>query len=149
MERTNGEAEYGGIFKVLNLGSIEPWVSGKVELRFVVNMANGTTAKDIKTGKIKRKYLRDQKVYDANKFLFNWNTEVIGTWVIESWVEQDGGSQTISISQSYPAPCQGCPSTNVSYTVKSEDDDLGRTIMQFSDSKAQWYSVSYMDVKHK
>jgi hypothetical protein len=89
--------------------------------------------------------------YDANRFLFNWNTPTIGNYVIEGWIEEDGGSSTTTITQTYAAPssCSGCPATTVSYTKKNDDQDLGRSIIQYSDSKSQWYSVSYMDIKHK
>jgi hypothetical protein len=147
--RVNGESENGGIIQVTNLGNLEPWINGKLEFRYVINNASGTIIKDRAFGKVKRKYFKDNKVYDFNDFIANWNTANIGNWMIEGWIEEDGGNSTNTISQTFAAPCTGCPSTTISYTKQNKDFDMGRTMIQFSDSKSQWYNITYANVKRR
>jgi hypothetical protein len=147
--RINGEAEYGGIIQVTDLNSLESWINGKLEFRYIVNSAAGVLIKDRAFGKTKRKYFKNLRWQDYNDFIANWNTSNIGNWLIEGWIEEDGGSSTNTVTQSYPAPCTGCPTTTISYTKQSKDQDLGRSIVQFTDSKDQVYNISYSNFKHK
>lgn len=147
--RINGEAEYGGIIQVTNMNALEHWTAGKFEFRYVVNMASGPIIKDKAFGKTKRKYFRNEKWHDYNDFIANWNTPNIGDWMIEGWIEEDGGNSTTDISQTFPAPCTGCVSTTVSYTKQNKDQDMGRSLVQFSDNKGQQYGVSYANFKRK
>jgi hypothetical protein len=150
--RINGEIENFFVVKVSDLGAIEPWILGKIEFRVDVYSASGGVIKDkFKPGKIKRKYLRNNQIYDGNYFLCNWNTSTVGQFMIEGWVEEDGGTTQTTITQNFPAPpsCPTCPSVNVTTTIKGYDDDLGRTMIQFTDEKSQWYPISYMSIKHK
>ena len=148
LNRTNGQAEYGGIIKVTDIGSIEPWTSGKVELKLFVFNQSGTKINDIALGKTKRKNVKDTwKDFDI--FLHNWTLANIGNYVIESWIEEDGGNSTVTVSSSLAAPCTGCPSTNISFTKQKNDDNMGATIIQFSDAITQEYNISYAKIKHK
>ncbi|NJL13218.1 MAG: hypothetical protein HC913_09610 [Microscillaceae bacterium] len=149
MGRTNGEAERGGIIKVLNLNALEHWTSGKLEFRYRVNMASGTLIKNHPFGKTKRKHFRDQKWHDFNNFIANWNISNIGNWMIEGWIEEDGGASTQTITNTFPAPCTGCPTTTISFTKQNKDFDMGVTIIQFTDSKSQEYDMAYSKIKRK
>lgn len=145
--RFNGQTERGGIINVTNIGQIESWINGKVELKFFVFSQTGTKTNEIATGKTKRNDVKN-KWKDYNYFLFYWNTTNIGNYIIEAWIEQDGGGTT-TISQSIPAPCTGCPTTNISYTAKDDDDIMGQSIIQFSDAISTEYNISHAKIKHK
>ena len=147
--RFNGQAEYGGIIQVTNLNKLEHWIMGKLEFRYLVYNANGTIIKDKRFGKRKRNEFRNQVWKDFNDFIFYWNTGNIGNWTIEHWIEEDGGNSS-SISYSVPPP-QGQTGPTVSITIpsKSKDDDLGRTIIQFTDPISTAYGVTYANIKRK
>lgn len=145
--RFNGQTEKGGIINVTNIGQIESWINGKVELKFFVFSQSGAKTNEIATGKTKRNDVKN-KWKDFNYFLFYWNTSNIGNYIIEAWIEQDGGSTT-TVSQNIPAPCTGCPSTSISYTTKNDDDLMGQSIIQFTDGIWTEYNISYAKIKHK
>lgn len=148
--RTEGRAEYGGLIQVTDLNEIEHWVSGKLEMRIIVVNPSGTVIKDKEFPKRKRSNFKNNRWYDYNEFIANWNTPNIGNYMIEGWIEVDGGGST-SITQSFPAPpdCDGCPSTTFTYNLGSMDDDLGKSIVQFSDNVGQVYGISHANFKRK
>lgn len=147
--RVNGEAEKGGILQVTNMNALEHWTAGKFEFRYVVFTASGTKIKDREFGKTKRKYFDSKKWHDYNDFIANWNISNIGNWMIESWIEEDGGWTNVDVSHSYPAACVGCPLTTIKYTMKGQDYDMGPSMVQFTDSKSQVYNISYANFKRK
>lgn len=152
-DRANGQTEFGAIIQITDFSQIEPWVTGKVELKYFVYNAFGTIIKEKEFPKTKRKNIKAPTWKDYGDFITNWNTNNIGNWMIEGWVEQDNrgsaGGNTTSISQSFPSACTGCPSTSIGYTIKKTDYDMGRTIIQFSDPISQIYGISYANVKRK
>ncbi|MHA4737357.1 hypothetical protein [Dyadobacter sp. MSC1_007] len=111
--RTEGGPEYAGLIQVTNLNSIEHWTSGKLEMKVVIHSATGIEISNKSFPKVKRKYFRDQAWYDYNTFVANWNTPVIGAYMIENWWEKDGGG-TSSSTISQPAS-NGFPA--FSYTI--------------------------------
>jgi len=132
--RTEGRAEYGGIIQITDRGAVEHWISGKFEMRYVVFSASGAKIKEKSFGKTKRKHFKNRKWVDYNDFIANWNTQNLGNYMIEAWIERDGGGTT-TVSQTFPAPsdCSGCPSTTVTYNLGNRDDNLGQSIVQFTD----------------
>lgn len=154
--RKNGRAEYGGYIQVTNLNEIEHWFSGKLEMQIIVAGVAGNAATVIKNRKfprIKRKNFKNKKWYDYKVFIANWNKSNLGEWNVEKWIERDGGK---SAETSISLPAQKATSTSPatpSYTVKipSEDldDDLGSSIVQFSDKISQVYDISFMNFKRK
>ncbi len=142
--RVDGKAEYGGLIQVTDLNEIEHWFSGKLEMQIIVagvKGSAGTIIKNRKFPKVKRKHFKNNKWYDFNDFLFNWNKANLGEWNVEKWIERDGGK---SAETSLTLPGQAATSTSPAtptYTVKipSEDldDDLGSSIVQFSDKLTQ------------
>jgi len=147
--RNNGDAEYGGIIQVTDLGALESWINGKLEFRYRVFIASGTNVKNRAFGKYARSNFRDQKWKDFGDFLFYWNTANIGNFTIEGWIEEDGGNSTNTISQTFPSTCTGCPATTISYTKQSSDQDLGPTIVQFTDPTETVYNISYANIKRR
>lgn len=145
--RSNGHLEYAGLIQVTDMGAIEPWTSGKFEFKIRIVLSNGTVLyKDF--DKVKRKYFRDQKWYDFNYFVASWNTSNIGNVMQEGWLEDDGGS-TNETTYTFPVT----PTQPYSFTVKvpskTKDDDLGTTIVQFTDDLDQIYDLSHMKFKRK
>ncbi len=148
--RFNGQPEYGGIIQVTDFSQIEPWITGKLELKYTVYSASGTVIKDREFPKVKRKDIKAPTWKNFGEFLANWNTPNIGNWMIEGWVEQDdrgGKKSSTTFSTSFPAACTGCPTTSISTTIKYVDYDMGRTIIQFSDAISQVYNISYANIK--
>lgn len=148
--RFNGQPEYGGIIQITDFSQIEPWINGKPELKYLVYTASGTLMKEREFPKVKRKDVKAPTWKNFGDFIANWNTANIGNWMIEGWIEQDdrGGSKsTTTVSQSFPAPCTGCPTTSIGYTIKNVDYDMGRTMIQFSDAISQVYNISYANIK--
>lgn len=147
--RTNGEAEYGGDIQVTNINAIEHWTNGKLEFRMVVAGASGTPQQNRPFGKYKRRNFRDNKWYNFNQFIGNWNTSTYGGWMSESWIEEDGGNSA-SITINVPSSTvEGHTFPGYSYTIpsKNEDDQLGTFTVQFTDPKTQIYQVNYANVR--
>ncbi len=159
--RTDGRAENGGAIQVIALNEIEHWTAGKLELRLVVTGlkdASGTVIRDIKFPKVKRKKFKDKKWYDYNAFLFNYNLSVFGDFTIEKWIERDNGWFSAELSVSIPGsaykpatsttPAQPAyPGGTVKINIKSGDEDLGTSIVQFSDKISQVYNLGQANFK--
>lgn len=144
--RTEGRAEYGAIIQVTNLNEIEHWTDGKLEFRVVVTSAAGLVVKDESFPKRARDNFQDRKWTNSRKFYFNWNTSNIGNFTIEKWIERDGGNSA-AISISIPPAEEGGPTTTITVPSENQDDDLGQSIVQFSDRIGQIYGISYMNFK--
>jgi hypothetical protein len=149
VKRTQGQSEYAGIIQATNLNAIEHWTIGKLEFRLIIFNASGTKITDRKFGKWKRKNFRDQKWHDFNHFVGNWNTSTFGNWMTEMWMEEDGGQST-SFTATFPPPA-GQTGLTLSATIPSRnlDDDLGLTVIQFSDAITQVYNISYANIKRR
>lgn len=153
--RVDGGEERGGIVKVTDWSQVEPWILGKVEFRMIVYKGAGTNANsifDMGFGKWRRKNF-DNVYKDFNVFLYNWNKSVVGDWTTEKWIEEDGGfNATIgfSISIKPDSAANGLTlSANVSLPIKNLDDDLGLSMIQFTDSKTTEYYQSGIQIKRK
>jgi len=146
--RVDGRAEYGGNLQVLDRNAIEHWTAGKFEFRLIVAGVQGsvsTVIKDIKYPKRARRNFKDKKWYDFKTFLFNWNTSNLGQFNVEKWMELDGGK---SASTSVKIPSQnGGPETSVTVPSENRDDDLGLSLVQFTDPLTTVYGISYMNFK--
>ncbi len=158
--RTNGRAEQGGLIQVTDLNAIEHWFSGKLEFRMIVSGVQGSAAtviRDIPFPRIKRKEFKDKKWYDYKVFLFNWNLPNLGAFNIEKWIERDGGTNseiTISVPGSAYKPATSTtpavpafPGGSVKVSIKRDDDDLGTSIVQFSDRLTTLYPLGLMNFK--
>ncbi|MBX9807288.1 MAG: hypothetical protein K2X95_05785 [Flavobacteriaceae bacterium] len=145
--RSDGQAEFGGIVQVTDLGSIEPWVAGKLEFAII---CKGTSGNEVKKefDKRKRSHFRNNKWYDYQFFIGNWTTVAFGNLMVEKWMELDGG-QSASVSMTIPPAVPGGVSITVTVPSKSKDDDLGQTIVQFTDSMEQEYNLSHINIKRK
>jgi hypothetical protein len=148
-DRYDGIPEYGGIIQIPDIGAVEPWVSGKLELKYFIFDQSGTKIKEKAFAKTKRKKFKDNAWVDFNDFICYWNLSNIGNWMIESWIEVDGGNSTSTVSQTIPPPCTGCASTTISFTKQNRDDEMGQTLIQFSDPYSTVYGISYANVKRK
>lgn len=122
--RFDGQAEYGGIVQVTDLGAIEPWVAGKLEFTLI---AHGTNGIEIKKDfdKRKRSHFRNQKWYDYGYFIGNWTNVAFGNLMTEKWMELDGG-QSSSVTYTIPPAVPGGISTTVTTASRNRDDDLGQ-----------------------
>lgn len=150
--RTNGGAERGGIVKVTDWSLVEPWILGKPEFRMVVYKGSATPSNaiyDEKFGKWRRANFNNQ-FKDFDRFLFNWNTGTLGDWTTEKWIEEDGGTiATLSFGVSYKISANVSATASVSIPIKNNDDDLGISLIQFSDDISTEYSQSGIKIKRK
>ena len=149
--RVNGGAEYGGIIKVTDWSLVEPWVAGKVEFRCIVfkGAGGGGSVHDKPYGKWRRQNF-DGVFKDFGTFLFNWNISNIGDWTTEKWIEEDGGtSNAISSSVSWRDAFGITHTTTITSPAKDRDDDLGLTIIQFSDNINQEYDLGGVKIKRR
>lgn len=148
-DRYDGIPEYGGIIQITDLGEVEPWIAGKLELKYIVFNQNGTKIKEKAFKSTKRKKFKDSQWVDYDDFIGYWNLSNIGNWMIEAWAELDGGADLNTITQTFPAPCASCPTTTVSYTIKNRDEDLGQSLVQFTDPYTTVYNVTNADFMRK
>lgn len=150
--RTDGRPEYGGKIQVTDLNAIEHWTAGKFEFRIIVFSASGVKIKDKTFPDRARDNFQDNKWYDFNEFLFNWNQSNIGAFTLEKWIEIDDpvfGSGNTEITMSLPPAYEGGSPTTVKTTIQESDDDLGQSIVQFSDKVGLSYGISHMNFKRK
>lgn len=146
--RIDGREEWGGIIQITDLGAVEPWVHGKLELKYFVFISGTSNVKERGWGKRKRKNFRDRKWADFNDNIGPWNTSNLGNVMVEAWIEEDGGSSS-TISHTFPSQCTGCPANTISTTIKDEDDNLGRSFVQFSDQIGRVYGITHANFKRK
>ena len=150
--RVNGGAEKGGIVKVTNWSLVEPWILGKPEFRMVVYKGSATPTNaiyDEKFGKWRRANFNNQ-FKDFDRFLFNWNTGTLGDWTTEKWIEEDGGTLfTLTFGVSYKINANVTATAGVSIPIKNNDDDLGISLIQFTDDISTEYSQSGIKIKRK
>ena len=145
--RFDGQAEYGGIVQVTDLGAIEPWTAGKLEFSIIVRGINGIELKK-DFDKRKRSHFRGGKWYDYGYFIGNWNNTAFGNLMVEKWMELDGGNSA-SVTLTIPPAVPGGITTSVTIPSKNRDDDLGQSIVQFTDSMDQIYNLSHINIKRK
>ena len=150
--RTDGRIEYGATIQVLDMNAIEHWFSGKFEFRLIVAGVAGSAATVIKDFKFTRARdnFKDKRWYtygDNGVFLFYWNTSNLGQWNVEKWMELDGGKST-QTTITFPSQ-NGLPTTSVTVPSEDLDDDLGSSIVQFTDPLSTVYNISYMNFKRK
>jgi hypothetical protein len=147
ISRTEGRSEYGGIIQITDRGAVEPWIDGRFEMKYIVFSATGAKIKEKSFGKTRRRHFKNNKWVDYNDFIANWNTSNLGNFMIEAWIEEDGGGST-TVSQTFPSS-NGGPSTTITYNLGNRDDDLGQSIVQFTDNIGQIYGISYSNFKRK
>lgn len=146
--RSQMEPEYGGIIQIPNLGKVEGWPGGQLEMMLSVISSTGLTIKENhKFKKVKRKYFRDSKWYDYGLFLVNWDEPNIGKFMYEKWTEIDGstGSEPRVTTITFPPACSTCVGSthNITTTANSNDEQLGGALIAFSDNKSQVYNINY------
>lgn len=147
--RPNGVAEMGGIIKVTDWSIVEPWIAGKPEFRMIAHRALGAPANilvDIKYGKWRRANFNNQ-FKDFGTFIAHWNLNIIGDWTTEKWIEEDGGSSApITYNVTYQVNGQ-TTTANVTLPAKNRDDDLGISLIQFTDPITTIYNQSGVQIK--
>ncbi|SMC35475.1 hypothetical protein [Cellulophaga tyrosinoxydans] len=156
--RIDGRTENGGKIQILDLNDVEHWFSGKLELRMIVTgvKSGATVLRDIPFQKTKRKHFKDKKWFDYGTFLFNWNLSVLGDYNIEKWIERDGGPKgTFSItmpSTAYKPATSTTPEINafpgatLTLNIQKDDDDLGSSLIQFTDNISQEYPLGRANI---
>lgn len=115
---------------------------------------------DLKFPKVKRKHFKNKKWYDYDVSLFNWNLSTIANYNIEKWLERDNGLSESTLEISIPGtsfkpatnttPAQpALPGTKVSIKYRRGDEDLGTSIVQFSDKIDRTYNLGQANFKRK
>ncbi len=146
--RVDGQAEYGGIIQITNLGAVEPWTQGKLELKIFVRTSTGSDLSIRAFGKWRRKHFRNEAWKDFNHFIANWSISNIGNYTYEKWIEEDGGNPT-TYTWNFPPPPGGGASLSTTYQAKNEDDDLGAALIQFSDPTSTIYNITNANIKRR
>lgn len=143
--------EFGGRINIANVGQLEAWIAGKLEMKYFVSNSTGMTIKERAFGQIERG-LADNRWHDFQDLIGNWNSAIWGPYTYERWIEEDGGSP---ITVSTPVtPIPGGPTYNISTTMTSDDMDCGLAGVHYDDSfygnfpypSSSWrvYTISYM-----
>lgn len=136
---------YIGSIMVPNLGAIEPWISGKVELVVRVLSGSGMNLLQYDYGKIKRSKLDDQKWMNLNTYVTEWVPN-LGDNLIVHWTELDGGNTTQTVTVTFP-PIDGSPGASYNFQIKSDDDNLGFQICQKTQSSLHTYNTGLIQWK--
>lgn len=145
-ERTSGYQEKVYQIRVPNLGAIEGWPAGKIELK----LSAGSSSTKFFEGElpaIKRKHLKNQRWHTLDRFLFRWYPDLNGKIIGLAWIEvDDGGDDDETLSYTIPAN-NGFPT--ITYTVKFSDNDenCGYQVVQYDDPISQVYGTGKIDWK--
>ncbi len=147
--RTEGRAEDGGKIQVTDMNAIEHWTAGKFEFKVVVVSGKGIKIKEKSFDKRARDNFKDKRWYDFNEFYFSWNQPNIGALTLESWTEEDSGGEDTEFTMNIPAAYEGGPT--YTYKVKSDtnDEELGVSIVQFSDRVGISYGLSHLNFQRQ
>lgn len=108
---------------VPDLGAIESWILGKIELELRAFSPNVPNLLFYSYPQINRDDLKNQRWKVVNTNICNW-TSVIGDYIVLQWTEYDGGSTSTPVNINYPAT-ETSPAMSFTYTLKTDDDDLG------------------------
>lgn len=148
--------EIGGRILVTDLKEIEPWIYGKLEMKYFINSSSGTLIKERAFAQITRRDI-DNKWFDLNDPIGRWDVNVWGPQQYERWIEEDGGGTTTT-TQSV-TPVAGGPTYTITNNLKQDDDNCGLAAVGYNDpyyweipySPSAWtiYSISYMSFQRE
>lgn len=108
--------EIGGRILVTDISSIEPWIYGKLEMKYFVNSSSGTLIKERAFAKIRRADINNRWV-DLNDPIGHWDVNIWGPYQYERWIEEDGGSSTTITTPI--TPVAGGPTYTITTTLKA------------------------------
>lgn len=118
----NGDL-YVAQIMVPDLGAIESWIEGKIELELRAFSPGVPNLLNYSYPQIKRDKLKDQRWHSVGTNICTW-TSVVGDYIVLHWTESDGGSTSTPVTISYPATPTS-PAMSYTYTLQTDDDDLG------------------------
>jgi hypothetical protein len=118
----NGDL-YVAQIMVPDLGAIESWIEGKIELELRAFSPGVPNLLNYSYPQIKRNKLDDQGWHSVGTNVCNWSS-VIGDYIVLQWTEYDGGPTSTPVTINYPATPTS-PAMSYTYTIKTDDDDLG------------------------
>lgn len=149
--RNPSRLEYGGRINIADIGALESWVSGKLEMKYFVSNSTGMTIKERAFGQIERS-AADNRWYDFRDVIGNWDNAIWGPYTYERWIEEDGGSPVTISSPITPVP--GGPTYNISTTMTDDDTDCGLAGVFYDDTyyalfplqpqNWKFYTISHM-----
>ncbi|HYN97419.1 MAG TPA: discoidin domain-containing protein [Pilimelia sp.] len=136
--------EYLQRFKVPSPSSLEPWWSGKLEMRMIIIGKGGAEIKNAYFGKIKRKDIRNWVNRDL--FITTWDRGQWGDYWAYKWVEVDNGP-TVELSLGFTAKILEALSVTgtVKATFTAKDDDAGSGMVGFAESTYLQYGTGTVD----
>lgn len=130
---------------VPDLGSIESWVRGKVELELRAFSPGIPNLLNYSYPQIKRDKLKNQRWHSVGTNICTWAPSV-GDYVILHWTESDGGSTSTPITINYPAT-ETSPAMSFTYTIKTDDQDLGYAAVLKTDNIGDLYNTGKIQWK--
>ncbi len=154
--RDSTRLEIGGRILVPDISAIEPWIRGKLEMKYFVNSSSGTLIKERAFAPIRRRDINNKWI-DLNDPIGNWYLSIWGPYQYERWIEEDGGSSTTITTPI--TPVAGGPTYTITTTLKGGDNNCGLAAVDYNDSyyweipvsPENWriYYISYMNFQRE
>lgn len=154
--RNPSRLEIGGRILVTSIREIEPWIRGKLEMKYFVNSSSGTLIKERAFAPIRRSDINNKWI-DLNDPIGNWDINIWGQYQYERWIEEDGGSSTTITTPI--TPVAGGPKYTITTTLKGGDNNCGLAAVDYNDSyyweipvsPENWriYYISYMNFQRE
>ncbi len=154
--RDSTRLEIGGRILVPDISAIEPWIRGKLEMKYFVNSSSGTLIKERAFAPIRRRDINNKWI-DLNDPIGNWYLSIWGPYQYERWIEEDGGSSTTITTPI--TPVAGGSTYTITTTLKGGDNNCGLAAVDYNDSyyweipvsPENWriYYISYMNFQRE
>ncbi|GAA2520307.1 discoidin domain-containing protein [Winogradskya humida] len=138
-QRYDQGMEYLQRFKVPDPGSLEPWWSGKLEMRLVIMGQGGTVIKEAAYN-VKRKAARNW--VNLDEFITTWIRASGGDGWAYKWYEHDpGNSVTIGFGLGVELLKILKLSADVKWTLSNHDDMAGLSMVGFTELTTTEYTA--------
>ncbi len=130
-----------------DLGSFEPWVKGRPEIRLTIaGVRNAQVVNPVYTGywNPTRYTVENYAGWTLDQFAFTW-TEDYGMYVTYIWIEEDGGaydSQPISLSWQ-PSTPGSITAFSTTLSKGNDDDEMGTYTIYKGDANYQIYGSNF------
>ncbi len=129
--RNDKQVEYLRSLWMEDVSVYEAWLRGGPEIRLKVFFANGSNGVVRSDGwDISRD--EAENTWSCDNQLFYWDKNLTGNAIKFVWYEQDDNGEDVTYSFAFESTVGGVKSTtSVSYTLKSGDDVIGESLIDF------------------
>jgi hypothetical protein len=147
--RHNRGLEYLSKIQAEHLGSIEPWIRGKIELRLVVLGKGGQQILNHRFPKIARKKLKRQRIHQLDLFVTTWDRVDLGAYWYYDWWEVNKvlklDSVELNLGVTIGEKLQITPGIKISVSIEERRHDIGGRLIAFREPTTIKYAAGALN----